>query len=133
MGRNFWVGQPEFGPSNWTAGAINPHVDVEEDEEGIQIYIELAGVREQDIQLSVDNGVLTVFGEKHPHNKEEWKRNRYLAERAFGTFRRSINLPYGLDEDGAEAEFVDGVLTIRMPWKPERDTPPGKKIAIKSR
>jgi HSP20 family protein len=108
-------------------------VDVEEDEAGVQIYVELAGVKEQDIQLAIDNGVLTVFGEKHPQNKEEWKRNRYLAERAFGTFRRSLNLPYGLDDDAAEAEFVDGVLTVRIPWRKDKDIPEGKRIPIRSR
>jgi|APFre7841882630_1041343.scaffolds.fasta_scaffold74389_2 HSP20 family protein len=133
MGRNFWVGQQEFGPSNWTAGAITPHVDVDEDEEGVQIFVELAGVSEQDIQLALDSGVLTVFGEKHPHNKQEWQRNRYLAERSFGTFRRSINLPYGLNEDAAEAEFDNGVLSVRIPWYKEIDTPRGKKISIKPR
>jgi HSP20 family protein len=96
------------------------------------IAIELAGVKEQDIQLSLHNGVLTVYGEKHPHDKEEWERSHYLAERAFGTFRRSINLPYGLEEEAAQAEFNDGVLTIRIPRVQEAVTA-GRKIPIKSR
>lgn len=133
MNRNFWIGQAGFGPSNWTAGAISPHMDIEEDEGGLQIYVELAGVKEQDIQLSLDNGVLTVFGEKHPHSKEEWQRNRYLAERSFGTFRRSINLPYGLDDDAAEAEYADGVLMIRIPWRKADAPASGKTIPIKAR
>jgi HSP20 family molecular chaperone IbpA len=70
MGRNFWVGPLRFEPSHWTAGAITPQVDVEEDDLGVQIYVELAGVKEQDIQLAIDNGVLTVFGEKHPQNSK---------------------------------------------------------------
>jgi HSP20 family protein len=133
MSNHFWAGPAGFGPSHWTAGAITPHMDIEEDEAGIQIYVELSGVKEQDIRLALDNGVLTVFGEKYPHNKEEWKRNRYLAERAFGTFRRSINLPYGLDEDAAEAEYADGVLIIRIPWTKAKDAEKSRKIPIKPR
>ena len=133
MGKNLWVGQPGgLGPSNWTSGAIHPHVDVIDSPEGIKIYVELAGVTEQDIQLAIHNGVLTVYGEKRPHNREEWEQSRYLAERAFGTFRRSINLPYGLDEDAAEASFNNGVLVVTIPWS--RDAPPGSKtIPVKSR
>lgn len=115
MSRDFWAGPPGFGPNNWTTGAISPHVDFLENDQEIMIVIELAGVKERDIHLSIRNGLLTVYGEKHPHNKEEWERSRYLAERAFGTFRRSINLPYGLDEDATQAEFDEGVLTIRIP------------------
>ena len=134
MGKNLWVGQPPggLGPSNWTSGAIHPHVDVIDSPEGIKIYVELAGVTEQDIQLALHNGILTVYGEKRPHNREEWEQSRYLAERAFGAFRRSINLPYGLDEDAAEASFNNGVLLVTIPWT--SDAPPGSKtISVKPR
>ncbi|MCP5419786.1 MAG: Hsp20/alpha crystallin family protein [Gammaproteobacteria bacterium] len=132
MSRDLWGGSTGFGPSQWTSGAISPHVDVLENDKEIMIAMELAGVKEQDIQLSLHNGVLTVYGEKHPHDKEEWERSRYLAERAFGTFRRSINLPYGLDEDATQAEFNDGVLTIRIP-RLQEVVASGKKIPIKPR
>lgn len=131
MTKHFWVGPPGFGPVDWTTGAITPHVDVVNTPQGIKVFIELAGVREDDIQLSIHNGVLTIYGDKHPHNREEWEQSRYLAERAFGTFRRSINLPYGLDEDQTDAHYENGVLAVFIPWKAETDVPPGKKIAIK--
>lgn len=131
MSNDFWVKPPDgFGPRNWTAGAISPHVDIVETPTGLQAYVELAGVREQDIQLSLHNGTLLIFGEKYPHNREEWRQSRYLAERAFGSFRRSINLPYGLDEDNATASFEDGVLTVHIPWSKQKNEPPGRKIVI---
>ncbi|NJN47814.1 MAG: Hsp20/alpha crystallin family protein [Candidatus Competibacteraceae bacterium] len=130
MTKDLWDGQAgSFGPTNWTAGAISPHVDVLENDREIMVLLELAGVRQDDIHLSIHNGVLVVYGEKRPHNKEEWERSHYLAERAFGTFRRTINLPYGLDDASAEAEFSDGVLTIHIP-RVKDVIPVGRKIPI---
>jgi HSP20 family protein len=134
MTKSFWVSPPgNFGPNNWTAGAIAPQVDIVDTPRGIDIFVELAGVKEQDIKITLDQGVLTVFGEKHPHNREEWEQSRYLAERAFGAFRRSINLPHGLDEDAADAHFEDGLLTIHIPHIQDRDAAPGRIISIKSK
>lgn len=132
MGKHFWTGSTDFGPRNWTTGAIHPHVDIVEGKEGVRIYVELAGVSEQDVQMSLDNGLLTVYGEKRPHNVEEWEQSRFLTERAFGTFRRSVNLPYGLDDDAAQAEFDRGVLTISIPWAKEKPAT-SKNIPLKSR
>jgi HSP20 family protein len=131
MGKKNWGGSPGFGPRNWTTGAIHPHLDILEGKDGIRIYVELAGVAEQDIQISLQDGVLTVYGEKRPHNVEEWEQSRYLAERAFGTFRRSVNLPYGLDDDAADAEFGGGVLTINIPWAKEKPAS-SKSVPLKS-
>lgn len=132
MGRNFWVDAGEgFAPGQWTTGAIAPRVDIVEDDSGVTIFIELPGVYEDDIQLALHSGVLTVSGEKYPHTKEEKQQSYYLAERAFGTFRRSINLPAGLDEDAAEAEFAAGVLTVRLPRRTEPGG--GRQIPITSR
>lgn len=122
MGRNFWVDVGEgFEPGQWTAGAIALHVDIVADERGVSIFVELPGVYENDIQLALRNGVLTVSGEKYPHTQEERRQSYYLAERAFGTFRRSINVPAGLDEEAAEAEFAAGVLTVRLPRRTAPD------------
>ncbi|MEE4376926.1 MAG: Hsp20 family protein [Candidatus Competibacteraceae bacterium] len=60
------------------------------------------------------------------------ERSHYLAQRAFGTFRRTINLPYGLDDEAAEADFSDGVLTIHIP-RVKDVIPAGRKIPIKSK
>lgn len=135
MGRNFWVdagSQGFLGPGSWAAGAIRPRIDIVESDREILVYAELAGVSEKDIQLSMGNGVLTIAGEKRPQNQEEWQQSHYLAERAFGAFRRSVNLPAGLDEDAAEASFADGVLTVRLP-KLVDTIPKGKSIPIKPR
>ncbi|PWV60182.1 Hsp20/alpha crystallin family protein [Plasticicumulans acidivorans] len=134
MGKNMWVdaGGAGFGPANFAEGAIKPQVDIINADGALIVQVELPGVSEQDIRLSVHQGVLTVAGDKHPHNREEWKREYYVAERAFGAFRRSINLPAGLDEDNAEADFADGVLTVRFP-RIGIETLPGKPIPIRPR
>ncbi|MDX1655315.1 MAG: Hsp20/alpha crystallin family protein [Candidatus Competibacteraceae bacterium] len=127
--KGFWVESAggDLGPRNFTSGAVHPHVDVVEAAEEVQVHVELAGVQERDIQLSVHDGVLTVAGEKHPHNRQEWRQDRYLAERSFGAFRRTISLPPGVDEEGARASFEDGLLTVVFPRK---EVPVGKSIPI---
>lgn len=119
-----------FGPAQWSSNALHPRVDVLTRDTEVLVHIELPGVAEDDIRLSVHDGALTVSGEKRPHNRQEWDQSFHLTERAFGTFRRTVSLPKGIDEDAAEAHFEDGLLSIRFP----RTTPPdGKPIAIKKR
>ena len=126
MATDFWVDAASLGslgPGNWTAGGITPHVDIVEGNDEVCIFVELAGVKEEDIVLAMEDGVLTVAGEKAPHNRQEWRQCYYLAERAFGVFRRSIRLPAGLDEDASEASFTDGVLMVRVPRRSSSDVP----------
>ena len=98
----------------------SPSVDVKEKEKEFVLEFELPGVSKENVKLSVDNGVLTVSGEKRFEEKEE-KDNYYYTERCFGKFERSFNLPDNVESDKVKANFKDGVLNVSLPKvkKPE--------------
>jgi HSP20 family protein len=109
--------------------AIMPQLDVREDDKTVTIEAELPGVSEQDIAVTLNNGVLSIKGEKK-HEHEEKKDNYYLAERSFGSFERSLRLPDTIDEGQLDARFDKGVLKITAPKRPEA-IKAEKKIEIK--
>ena len=76
--------------------------------------MELPGIDEKDIDVSVSEDVITVRGEKKDEREEE-KKGYYLSERSYGSFHRTIPIPPGVDADKAEARFRKGVLTITLP------------------
>ena len=89
------------------------------------VTAELPGLSEKDVELTVHDGVLTLRGEK---KGEHCDKDRGWSERYYGRFERSIALPDGADEAKCEAEFRDGVLTIRMPRSPGASR--GRRIPI---
>ena len=93
-----------------------PATDVIESEAGIRVVAELPGLTAEDIELDLENNVLTIRGEKNEERTEGDEQGTYhLAERRYGTFSRSFVLPRDVDPDGIEAQFENGVLTIRIP------------------
>lgn len=117
-----------WGPDNWSLGNLAPRVDLSEDETVLVVSVELAGVREEDIQLVLDRQQLMICGERKPKPGER-KGNFYIMERAYGSFRRSVPLPVPVDEDGIHAHFEEGVLTVTMP-KLNPGAPSGRPIPI---
>jgi HSP20 family protein len=107
-----------------------PRVDVMETDDAVQITAELPGMSENDIDISLSDGVLTLKGEKK-EEKEVEDKGYYLSERRFGFFQRSFRLPEGIDEDRIEASFDKGVLKITLP-KTQEATNQAKKISVKS-
>ena len=109
-------------PSLFTRGngdaAIMPQLDVREDDKMIAIEVELPGVAEKDVSVTLNNGVLRIKGEKK-HEREEKKDNHYLAERSFGSFERLLRLPDTIDEAKLDARFEQGVLKITAQKRPE--------------
>jgi HSP20 family protein len=103
-----------------------PTVDVEEDEKTIRVKAEVPGIDEKDLEVKIENNVLTLSGEKKEERKEE-KKNYVFSERKFGSFSRSISLPEGIKTDKVKATFKKGVLNIEIP-KDEKAV--AKKIAI---
>jgi HSP20 family protein len=93
-----------------------PSLEVKESDDRVTITAELPGLNEKDIELSVQNGVLTLRGEKKSQHRDE---DRGWSELHYGRFERSIGLPDGADDGKCEAEFRDGVLTVRMPLSQE--------------
>jgi HSP20 family protein len=99
-------------------GETAPRSDVVETDSGIEVTIELPGLDEREIEVSITDEALTVKGEKKIERKEE-KKGYYVSERSYGSVYRSIPLPAGVDADGAEANFRNGVLTVNLPQRPE--------------
>jgi HSP20 family protein len=95
-----------------------PACDIYEDEEGVALRFELAGVDPKDVDVRFENGVLTVKGERKLE-REDTRDNYHRIERSYGTFTRSFSLPGTVDADKVKAETKNGVLTITLPKKAE--------------
>ncbi len=96
-----------------------PETDVVETEREIRVVSEMPGLKRNDIEIDVENNVLTIRGEKREERTEGEKGRFHLAERRYGTFTRSFVLPRDVDPEQIQADFQDGVLTIAIP-KSER-------------
>jgi HSP20 family protein len=92
-----------------------PAVDVRENQREISLDLELPGIKPEDVEVNVENGVLTVSGEKRADRKEDEEGRYHLVERSYGSFMRSFTLPQGVDEQQISADFDDGVLHVRIP------------------
>jgi HSP20 family protein len=107
----------------------SPNIDVIEDDKAIKVIADLPGLEEKDIAIEVNNGVLTLRGEKK-NEKEEKQDNYWKFERSEGYFYRSLQLPTYIDENNVEATLKNGVLKITIPKLVNADTQK-KRIAIK--
>jgi HSP20 family protein len=111
-----------------TSAFAGPKIDVAETKDAIDITAELPGVEEKDIELTLSEGVLTIRGEKKSErNEQDAKKNWYAVERSYGSFSRSIALPF---EPTSEAKFDKGVLRVHLPKPPEAASKQ-QKIEIK--
>ena len=95
-----------------------PAVDIYEDEEGLTLRVELAGVEPKDVDIRFENGVLTLRGERKLE-REDKRENYHRVELSYGTFTRSFSLPGTIDAEKIRAESKNGVLTVHLPKKPE--------------
>lgn len=122
----FFGMEPVF---NQTIGLIPPAEIVEAKDELI-LTLELPGMAKKDIEIAIDEGVLTIKGEKLELRKEgEEDRKYHLWERTYGTFTRSFTLPNTVDATKIAAEFENGVLTVKLPKTLEAKTK-GRKIEV---
>lgn len=108
------------------AQAWTPRVDVEETDKEIVVKADLPGVDAKAVEVTVQDGILTVRGEKK-EEKEEKRKNYHRVERFAGSFFRAIALPPGADADKISAASANGVVTITVPKKPDLQP---KKIAV---
>jgi len=114
----------DFGFPRWPAlraaregGLISPRFEVSETDDAVEIAAELPGMDEKDVQVTLDNGALTIEGEKKAE-REEKKRGVFFSERSYGRFQRTLALPAGLDESKVKAAFKKGVLRVTIPKTP---------------
>ncbi len=107
-----------------------PAVDVRETNDELQVTAELPGLAPEDVNVTVENGVLTISGEKKQEVQEgKEDGNYYLYERRYGRFERSFSLPRSVNADKVKASFENGVLTIALP-KAEAAKP--RKVQIQA-
>ena len=109
-----------------------PAVDVVEKKKAFEITAELPGLDQKDVDITLDEGVLTIRGEKK-EQKEEDREGYHLSERRYGSFRRSFAVPDGVDDKKIDASFKNGVLTVKLPKKAAAAKHPAKKIDVKAR
>jgi HSP20 family protein len=115
-------------PSDWP-GMLKPALDIRETEKQYVITLEVPGVEEKDIQLTLDNDVLTVRGEKR--QEQETKEGGYhRIERSYGSFQRALNLPDDANQDSIKASFKNGVLTITIDKRETSASKRGRLIPI---
>ena len=107
-----------LGAGGWPLTDQGPRSDVVETEQGVEVTVELPGMEQKDVEVSLAGGTLTIRGEKKVERKEE-KKGYYVSERSYGSVFRSVPLPPGCDTDKADASFRNGVLTIKIPHSPE--------------
>lgn len=100
------------------AGSFVPPVDVYEDEHSFQLRMEVPGIEEKDIDIRLENNVLTVRGERK-FEKEETEDKFRRIERRYGTFTRAFTLPNTINPEDVKAEYVNGVLKIRLAKRAE--------------
>ena len=115
------------GKENLTVADWMPTVDISETEGEYLIKAELPEVRKEDVKVTVENGVLTLQGERRQEKEEKGKRF-HRVERSYGSFVRSFTLPESVDEGSVKAEYKDGVLNLHLP-KSEKVKP--KAIDVK--
>src|SRR5690349_19265401 len=104
-----------FGGDSRRSGGWSPPVDIREDNKEIVLEVELPGIRPSDVEVTAENGVLTIRGEKQTPSTEGTEGRYHVIERTFGSFTRSFQLPSGVDERRIEADFTDGLLNVRIP------------------
>ncbi len=116
-----------FGRGEGT-GSWMPAVDVRETEKQLSLEVELPGIRLEDVEITAENGILTIRGEKRGERKEGDENSRFhLVERTYGSFSRSFQLPQGLDDTKIDADYNDGILSVNIP---KTALPQPRKIEI---
>ncbi len=107
---NLWRRPPGF--------PVTPAVDVVDKGNAYELTAEIPGLDAKNIELSISDDVLTIKGEKN-EEKEEKTKDRYVSERRYGSFRRSLQLPAGVDPSKIEASYKSGVLSVKLPKSDE--------------
>ena len=107
-------GVPSREGQGGQGGTLMPHIDVSETDKELKICAELPGVTENDVEVTLNDDVLTIRGEKTLERTNE-QENYHFVERSYGTFQRSLRVPYPVEPDQVQARFEHGVLTVTLP------------------
>ncbi|MGB7922474.1 MAG: Hsp20/alpha crystallin family protein [Pyrinomonadaceae bacterium] len=107
-----------FGDEGIARGSWNPSVDIYENKDQIVLEAELPGMNREDFDVSIENNVITVRGERRFEKKDE-SDSYHRVERSYGSFTRSFTLPQTVSADTASAEYKNGVLRVTLPKREE--------------
>jgi HSP20 family protein len=118
---------PRVARAEWQ---VAPAMDLIEKDDAYEITAELPGLDDKNVEIKLSNRTLTIRGEKN-EEKEDKQKDYYLSERRYGSFQRSFQLPEGVDADKIDANFVKGVLTVKLPKTAEAKKAE-KKITVKA-
>jgi HSP20 family protein len=128
---NAWGGEfPSLFSETTRTRDLVPRMDVAEDSKAFRVTIELPGMTDKDIAVSLTDRLLTIRGEKK-EEKEQKDKDAYRSERRYGSFRRAFELPGDVDANSIEASFKNGVLTIDLP-KTKEAQDKVKQIQVKA-
>jgi len=116
------------GDSELTRGAWAPSVDIYENKDQIVLEAELPGMKPEDVNISIENNVLTIHGERKFEKKDE-QDNFHRVERSYGAFTRSFTLPPTVASDSADAVFENGILRLTLA---KREEAKPRRIDIKA-
>ncbi|MFW6210624.1 MAG: Hsp20/alpha crystallin family protein [bacterium] len=119
----------EFFTSDLPSSKLSPAVDIVENNDNYMVKADLPGMKQEDIKIEVDDGVLRITGErKHEETKDDEKRKYHYYERSYGSFERRFMLPKDIDTEKIDAKYENGELSLTIP-KTEAKKP--KEIKIK--
>lgn len=116
-----------FFERNWDP--LTPKMDIAEYEDRLVVTAEMPGLMENDFEVTIEGSLLSIKGDKR-QKTEEKEKGWYRVERHFGSFSRSISLPYEVDQESVEAQYKNGVLTVTLPKlsPPQKE---GRRIEVK--
>jgi HSP20 family protein len=123
-GRDSWRGSSSPGLTEWT-----PQVETFRRGDKFVVRADLPGLRKEDVHVEVDDGVLTISGERTDEHEDD-REDYYRSERSYGQFYRAIPLPEGVNADKCDATFKDGVLEVNLPAPKQEEHKP-KQIQIR--
>lgn len=107
-----------------------PRMDIVEKDGHIEMTAELPGIEGKDVEIELNDNILTIRGEKKTERTDRQDDNCYLSERSYGSFTRAIELPEGVNGDEVKASMTKGILTITVPKPAGLAKPKARKIAI---
>ncbi|MGG5823982.1 Hsp20/alpha crystallin family protein [Falsiroseomonas sp. HW251] len=106
-----------------------PQMDVRETENELRIAVEMPGVSPDDVEIQIDDDLLTIRGEKKLERRDD-RENMHFTERAYGTFQRILRLPFKVDPAQVQARFDNGVLAVTLPKPKGREA--SRRISVQS-
>jgi HSP20 family protein len=129
--RGFGLSEGGTSPEALASGGVAvPRIDVSETDQDLTVFVELPGVDQNDVEITLTDDVLTIRGEKKARTENQ-QQNYHVMERSYGSFARAIRLPFAVNPDQVQATFKDGVLSVALP-KPAEAQQKERRIQISS-